>query len=156
MSLEHRRAQVSVEFIIIVGIIMLIVVSLLPYITKQNELNKAVAAARDGATYGAAMRGLGFKGGGVDAVPEGVIRIERVERVEVNLSHDPPWYLLRIHIAAPSYIVNHANSSSVSRTICNQALRQMYYAFNGEYPNTGNTSRVNTSSYSFTCGYSFD
>ncbi len=48
------KAQVALEYIIVVGAMLLIVTSMLPVITKQAELSKATAAVRDGATYGAA------------------------------------------------------------------------------------------------------
>jgi len=152
---QRRRAQVSVEFIILVGLMLLIAVSLLPHITKQNELNKAVAAARDGATYGAGIRGLGFTSG--NDAPEGKIRINNIEIVDEGECGDLHCYSFKIHILAPAYIKSNLNySTTVGQTILTQSKYSLYYAFNGEYPDGAAIGRINTSYYSFGGGYTFD
>ena len=46
---KSEKAQTAVEFILIVGAFVLISVILMPKILSSIELNKAIAAARDGA-----------------------------------------------------------------------------------------------------------
>lgn len=48
----NNRAQISVEYILIVGLLLAMILVVYPYALRENELNKAVAAARDGATQG--------------------------------------------------------------------------------------------------------
>ncbi len=155
--ITSRKAQVSLEYIIIVGVMLLIVTGIIPIISKHGELNKAVAAVRDGATYGATLRGMGFKPEGDEDIPEGVIKISGVDLINKGKCGDRHCYMLKIHILAPDYIKSNSTyKSSLGSSIRTQALRQLYYAFNGEYPGSSVIGSVNTSYYSFTCGYSFD
>ncbi len=150
------KAQVALEYIIVVGAMLLIVTSMLPVITKQAELSKATAAVRDGATYGAALRALGFKAGSSSYVPEGAIKIKEIELVDKGTNGNLKSYMFRIHIIAPDYIKDNSNySNRVRASVCTQALRQLYYNFNGRYPGSIIGS-VNTSYYYFTCGYTFN
>ncbi len=149
------KAQVALEYIIVVGAMLLIVTSMLPVITKQSELSKATAAVRDGATYGAALRALGFKAGSSSYVPEGAIKIKEIELVDKGTNGNLKSYMFRIHIIAPDYIKDNSTySNRVRASVCTQALRQLYYNFNGRYP--GDIDSVNTSYYYFTCGYTFN
>jgi|GEM_PF-1636430 len=155
---REQKAQVGVEYIIIVGLLLSMILIVYPYALKQNELNKALAAARDGAVYGASLRGMGFKGEGVKEVPEGIIKIVRVEP-EFQDSITVPgkdWYKLKIYISAPDYIKDNSTyANSVRGTITNQALSYIYYTFNGNWPPGGIVpgNRVNTNYYSFTAGW---
>jgi hypothetical protein len=56
----REKGQASLELIIITGVIILIVISILPFVTQQNTLNKAVVAARDGGTYAISMLNMGY------------------------------------------------------------------------------------------------
>lgn len=150
----EERAQISLEFVLIVGAFLVIAITVFPVITKQNELNKALAAARDGATFGAGMRGIGFTSG--NPTPEAVIKIDRLELLFQNKTGDLDEYQIKIYIIAPEYIKNNsAYRASVAGTIRNQALSSIYYTFNGEWPPGGIVSRVNTTHYSFTAGNTF-
>ncbi len=144
-----RKAQVGIEFIILVGALLVMVIAVFPYILKTNELNKALSAARDGATFGAAMRGVGYKSGSVEA-PPGKIKIKSVTLERLGKCGDLECYRFKIVIMMPSYYSS--NSSyvrSVRGTIRNQAMRFVYYAFYGDYPSKSVIYRVNTSYYSF-------
>lgn len=44
----NERGQISVEYILIVGLLLAMILVVYPYALRENELNKAVAAARDG------------------------------------------------------------------------------------------------------------
>lgn len=154
----NNKSQIAVEYILVVGIFVLMVVTLLPYITKQNELNRALAAVRDGATYGAAMRSLGYKASSAESLPAGVIRISRVELVNLGTKSGKEAYGFVIHILAPESIKS--NSSYRLRlggTIRTQAYRQLYYVFNGEYPPSSFNWSFSTERFYFTCcNYTFD
>lgn len=153
----NNKSQVAVEYMLVVGIFVLMVVTTLPYITKQNELNKALAAVRDGATYGAAMRSLGYKALNAEPVPEGVVKISQVEMVRTGVRNGKEAYGFVIHILAPDSVK--ANSSyrlRLGSTIRTQAYRQLYYVFNGEYPPSFRWN-VTTERFYFTCcNYTFD
>ncbi len=148
-----RDSQIAIEFIIIVGIVLLIVVAVTPSIMKQQELNKALSAARDGAAFGAGMRGLGFEGAGVNEVPEGIVKIEKIELVTGGIESGLQKYTIRFYVSAPEYIKTNPSCTftTVGATITNQALRYVKYAFTGAWPGS-TVSRVNTSYYTFTAG----
>ncbi|WP_457555225.1 hypothetical protein [Candidatus Pyrohabitans sp.] len=150
------RGQISIEFLILIGAIMVMVVAVFPFILSTAELSKAHAAARDGATFAAGMRGLGYRGADVDPVPEGAIRVLRVDMVEAGNYNNLTWYRFDITANAPEYIsTNTSYTSSICGTIRTQVLRHVYYAFYGEWP-SGSISRVNTARYSFTAGCRFE
>ncbi len=145
--MSSNRAQVSIEFIILVGALLVMVIAVFPYILKTNELNKALSAARDGATFGAAMRGVGYQSGSVEA-PPGRIKIKSVTLERLGRCGSLECYRFRIVVMMPSYYSPYVNS--ITRTIRNQALRFVYYAFNGDYPPPKPPlHRVNTTYYSF-------
>jgi uncharacterized protein (UPF0333 family) len=56
----YERGQVSLEFVLVTGVIFVVVISIFPYITEQNILNKAITVARDGGTYGVSMLNMGY------------------------------------------------------------------------------------------------
>ena len=144
---KSKRGQISLEYVIVIGLILAMIIVVYPYILKQNELNKALAAARDGATYGASMRSMGYRGSGVNEAPEGMIKIHKIELVDAGTYDGLKWYRLEIYIIAP----NDLQIGTISTSIRSQALRYIYYAFNGNWP-SGGVSRVNTNYYSFTAG----
>ena len=156
MRLGDPRGQISIEFIILVGAIMVMVVAVFPFITRANELSKAHAAARDGATFAAGMRGMGYRGVDVEPAPEGVIKVLRVDMVKVGNYSSLEWYRFDILLSAPGYISeNTAFTSRICSTVRSQALRHVHYAFYGSWP-AGSISRVNTTRYSFTAGCDFE
>ncbi len=149
------RGQVSLEFVLLVGLAVIVSIMVFPFITKQNELNKALAAARDGAVFGASARGIGFAGQGVNVIPEGTIRIDELRLAGQGKLGNLDWYKIEIRVRAPGYIKNNTqHRTSAGGTIAGQSLRYIYYAFNGEWP-SGIVSRVNTTSYSFTANTTF-
>ncbi|HEQ78391.1 MAG TPA: hypothetical protein ENI78_02065 [Euryarchaeota archaeon] len=156
-SRADRKAQAALEYIIVVGVMLLIVTSMLPVITKQAQLSKATAAIRDGATYGAGLRALGFKASKSNYVPDGAIKIKEIGMVNNGTNGNLKSYMSRIHIIAPDYIKDNSTyTHRVGASVCTQALRQLYYAFNGRYPGGGKIDSVNTSYYYFTCEYTFN
>ncbi len=44
------KGQVSIEFVLVVGAVLTMVIVAIPLILKNAEMNKALSAARDGAT----------------------------------------------------------------------------------------------------------
>ncbi len=155
MSRPIEKGQVSLEFVMLVGFAIIVSIIAFPFIAKQNELNKAVAAARDGAVFGASARGVGFGGEGVTTIPQGTIKIDELRLSYQSKLGNLDWYKIEIRVKTPDYIKNNTQySSSVDGTVTNQSLRYVYYAFNGEWP-SGIVSRVNTTSYSFTANATF-
>jgi hypothetical protein len=155
--LKNCSGQVSIEFIILIGAIVVMVVAVFPYITRANELSKAHAAARDGATFAVGMRGMGYKPLNDKELPPGVVKITKVEMVKVGNYNGLVWYRFNISVYAPDYIADNSTyGQSLCGTIINQALQYIYYAFNGRWSDNSILSRVNTSHYSFTATCTFE
>jgi Flp pilus assembly pilin Flp len=91
---REERGQASIEFILVVGAILVMVVAGIPIIQKNAEMNRGLTAARDGATKGAAMRGLGYAGDGVTPQPSGAIKILNITPEYQGPSGDLEHYKL--------------------------------------------------------------
>jgi type II secretory pathway pseudopilin PulG len=150
-----RDSQIAIEFILIVGIVLLIVVAVTPTIIKQQELNKAVSAARDGATFGASMRGMGFHGD-VNEAPEGIVKIEKLLLEEQPPEDGKTWYQIRFQVSMPEYMKESSTctQTTVGSTITNQALRYINYTFTGTWQ-SGTVSKVYTDRFKFTAACDF-
>lgn len=158
-TLRDSRGQISIEFIILVGAIMVMVIAVFPYILRSNELSKAHAAARDGATFAAGMRGLGYKGGNVNELPSGVVKITGVEMIRVGNYSNLDWYRFSISISAPGYMIDDptCTQSSIGMSTVRQAIKHVCYAFYGNWSGEGCTSlSVNTTYYRFTATCNFE
>ncbi len=154
--MHNEKGQVALEFVILAGLMLVIAVIVFPYVTRQNELNKAMAAARDGAVFGASMRAVGFRGEGVKEISEGVVKIESLELENQGQVGDLQWYRIRFNVSAPGYMQENSTctQSSIGGTITNQSRRYIYHAFSGNWPSTL-ASSVNTTSFSFTTACDF-
>lgn len=149
---EH--GQISIEFILILGAVLTMAIVVIPMVLKSAEMNRGVTAARDGATKGAAMRGLGFSSGSGNVA--GVVKIINITTIYLgNTSTGLDRYQLKFYISAPSNMIDNPTcvSSSIGGTIRRQATSSMNYAFTGEYSN--NFAAVNGSYYSFTTSCEF-
>ena len=155
----NERGQVSIEFIIVAGAILLISISIYPLALQQQELNKAVTAARDGASYGASLRGMGFTPEGKGSLPGGTVKIERMTVNKTGaMIGDLEEYQITFFVYAPVNMQGGGNcgaaGNELGSTIINQSLSSIYRAFYGNW-STVPSGRVNASSYYFTvtCQY---
>jgi hypothetical protein len=132
MKQENERGQVSLEFIMLVGIVLVIVLTIIPYILKENELNKGLAAARDGAEFGASMRGMGFYSSTTDPEninPEGVIKIDRIEYTILDNPSGLDNVTISVYVRGPAYL----KTTSVYGTIKTETQRFIGKAMSGKY-----------------------
>lgn len=155
----NNKAQISVEYILIVGLLLSMILIVYPYALKENELNKALAAARDGATYGASLRGMGFRGEGARETPEGIIKAIGIRYSVTNtVSPETNKIVVEVYIDAslPSYITGN-DKLAVGRTIERHTKRYIAYAFSGVwYPMTLNLPYLKETSgsyYTFNVNY---
>lgn len=149
---REPNAQVAIEFIIIVGIVLLIVVAVTPTILKQQELNKAVSAARDGAAFGASMRGMGYYTSNIQPEnrnPQGIVKIKEIipNSQGIEASTGKEKYQIRIRAVSPNYLSENYKST-IESSIENYARSYVNYAFTGVYQ--GGFNPVYTSYYRFT------
>jgi hypothetical protein len=152
--MSDEKGQISIEFILIVGAVLTMVIVGIPMILKNAEMNRGLTAARDGATKGAAMRGLGFSSTGGNVA--GVVKIINMTPIyKGNTSTGLDKYQLKFYLSVPSDMIDNPTcvQSSIGGTIRVQATSFMNYAFAGEY-STG-FAAVNGSYYSFTTSCEF-
>lgn len=151
--IDDDKGQISIEYILVIGAILIMVIAGIPVIMKNAEMNRGLTAARDGATKGAAMRGMGFSSTGGNVA--GVVKIINITPEYQGNVNGTDRYLLRFYISVPSNMIDNptCTSSSVGSTITNQALRYMHYSFNSEWlPVVGS---VTGSYYRFTASCDF-
>ncbi|NOZ77206.1 MAG: class III signal peptide-containing protein [Euryarchaeota archaeon] len=147
--MKDKRGQVSVELILVTGLILVMAITTYPYILKQQEMNKAVAAAREGATAGAALRGMGFSTTGGNEM--GIVRLEDMTLTKTNTSGERDVYEITFYLSAPDSLKTNSNCwmTSVGNTVRMQARRHIYYAFTGQWVDNL-PDGVNTTYYRFT------
>jgi hypothetical protein len=148
--MRRERGQASVELILIAGFILLMAILVFPYVVKQQEMNKAVAAAREGATTGTALRGMGFSAdGGND---DGLVRVERMTVTKTGTYGDLDQYQIKFFISEPTDMrtSNNCMNDGITGTILNQARNHIYYAFNSQWYSGTVPNGVNTTNYRFT------
>ncbi len=125
---SKERGQVAIEFILVVGAMMVIIMYTVPLVTRHAELNKGIAAARDGAQFGASMRGMGFTSTEIKN-PPGVIKIDRIE---YDITENPDGVddvEIWIYVREPPEL----KTSSIYTTIGKEAQRFIGKAISGEY-----------------------
>ncbi len=126
MNRGTSKGQAAIEFILVVGAIMVIIMYTFPLITRHAELNKGIAAARDGAQFGAAMTGMGF--GSTGGSTPGVIKLERVD---YTIQDDSVIITIRVR-GFPEH-----NTDAIKTTISDQAQRYIVKALTGEWKDIG-------------------
>jgi len=128
---EEEKGQVSLELVLITGFLLLLVVITILPILKTNELNRGLAAARDGVSYGATLRGMGFVGEGVSSNEEGVIQIENLTyQISSNSGLDGrDGVEIWVHVRGPSYL----NTASVRSTLRTQSKRYVAHVLQGDW-----------------------
>lgn len=145
---KGQNGQASVEIAIVTGAIFLIVVSVLPYITDANTMNKGISAARDGATFAQTMLNMGYASGGT-SLPRG----DRVSVDDISYSTDtttsPGTKIVEITLT-----ISGTSDTDVADEIVNQAGNSIYYAYNGEW-NTSTEGTVQVGDYRFEVSYQF-
>jgi len=153
----NERGQVSIEFIIVAGAVLLVAISIYPFAMQQQELNKAVAAARDGASYGAGLRGMGFTPEGGGSLPGGVVKIERMDVNRTGMAGDLKEYNINFSVYAPANMRGGTDCSApgneLGGTIINQSLSYIHRAFYGTWNATTPIVNTSYSSFTVTCDY---
>ncbi len=144
---KGQKGQVSIEIIIVTGAMFLIAISVIPYITDADSVNKGVSAARDGATFSKTMLNMGYAAGSV-SLPTG----DKVNIDDIAYSVDTSTP--GIKIVTITFTISGTSDTDVADEIVNQASNSIYYAYNGAW-NTGTGGTVNVGNYRFVVTYQF-
>jgi uncharacterized protein (UPF0333 family) len=128
MRMRDEKGQVSIELILVVGAVLSMVVVIIPMVLKNAEMNRGLTAARDGATKGAAMRGMGFSSSGGNEA--GVVKIVNITSSITEISDSQDNVSITFYAKIPSNM----DSVTVCDTIETQSQRYTAYAFTGQWP----------------------
>ncbi len=147
---SRDKGQAAIEFIFVLGAMVLIIFYAFPFVSRHAELNKGIAAVRDGAQFGASMRGMGFTSSEIKNSP-GVIKIDRIEYYITENQNELDNVTITIYVRGPPEL----KTTSVIGTIRSEAQRFTAKAISGEYTNfksdrTGEYYRF----YPIQCSYS--
>lgn len=152
--LREQRAQTSVELVVLTGVVIVIAFSLFPTILREVELDRALAAARDGAEFAVSMRGMGYDSPtGKINIPPGAIKIKNLELVDKGMKGTKTKYLIRVYAVAPSYIASNSTyTNSIGNNIRQYSRGYIYKVFHGSFDPSLND--VETDRFIFSIGYS--
>lgn len=149
--MKNERGQVSFEFILIVGLVLLMVVTIMPYAMAQHEFNRAIAAARDGAQLGAAMIGLGYKppDSTFKANNTGPIKIVGMRYEYYGKLYNRSYYNITLRISGPPN-TKILERKEIAEEIEDESRRFMNMTFSGKFQHS---LRIFTSRYYFQVSY---
>lgn len=129
---SQERGQASIEILLIFGAILVIVISVVPAISRQAELNRGIAAARDGATFGASMRGMGFYSSTTSESNKNIPGVIKIDRVDYTITDNPTGVddvSITIYVRGPAEL----KTTSVTGTIRTETQRFIGKALSGSY-----------------------
>lgn len=139
--LKGQRGQTSIEIAMVTGVIFLIVVSVIPYITEVNVMNKGLSAAREGATYAQTMLNMGYATN--TSLPLGdKVLLEGISYIE-DTTTEPGIKIVNITLT-----ISGTTNGAIATEIKNQAANYIYYSFNAQWnTSTGGTVNVGTTRF---------
>lgn len=139
---KGKNGQVSIELVLVTGAILVIAITVVPFIIHENMINKGVSSARDGATFAQTMFNMGYAVGGV-SLPTG----EQVKMDSIAYSLDTTT-TPDTTIVAITLTLSGTATTAVATEIVSQAGNSIYYAYYGSWNSTTNGA-VSTGKYLF-------
>ncbi len=140
---KGSRAQVALEFVLIAGAVIIMAIVALPFITNQLTLNKANAAARDGATAAINMFNIGYT---VTFPPLGEIKgpTKPMRLREANLAYTGTTnnirsYEIRLVVDFPDDETS-VNKNNLELAIGAQVMSYVNYAFTADWLSFNNAT----------------
>ena len=143
---KGQRGQTSIEIALVTGVIFIIVISTLPYITDANMVNKGVSAARDGATFSQTMLNMGYSSGDI-SLPRG----ERVHVDDISYTEETSGSIKIVRI---TLTISGTTDDDVATEIKSQAGNYINYAYNAQW-NTSTGGKVYVGDYRFIVSHVF-
>jgi len=153
---EESRGQVSIEMVLLAAAMMLMGIIIYPFITTEITLDKASAAARDGATAMVGIFNMGYKftpaPGETYEGPQKSMRLKEVNLVYTGAANDIRYYSLNAVIDFPEDETS-VNKTRVGNTVLYQAMNHLNYAFTSTWFSADDDSdSVNVSNMVFYYG----
>ena len=143
---EGQRGQTSIEIALVTGVIFIVFISALPYVTDMNMMNKGIGAARDGATYAQTMFNMGYASGGI-SLPRG----DRVHVDDISYSEET---INGTKIVSITLTISGTTDDDVATEMKSQAGNYIFYHFNSEW-NTSTGGTVTAGDYRFVVSHVF-
>ncbi len=97
-----KKAQAGIELLIFVGVFLILSITLVPYVLKNNELNIALTCARDGATYGLHVLKLGYSEN--ETVYKYHVKIDKILILDKGKEDNKKKYQIRAVVFADSRV----------------------------------------------------
>jgi hypothetical protein len=147
---KNQRGQTSVEIAIVSGAILMISVTMFPYLVEANTLNKGISSARDGATFAQTMINMGYTSDDFSGatLPQGDrVHVDRVGYlVEREYMPDTDRVSITLTISGTS-------DNNIAQQVQNQAGDFIYFNFYGAWPSTSTYGVVEMEGYQFMVSY---
>jgi len=122
-KMKGERGQASVELTFALAIFLFMALVAYPYVTRNSELSKCTAAARDGATYGIAMLNLGYTPPSYGGTPPR--SPYKLRSVDYSISGTTVTFACSI---------NGTSDTAVNDEVKRQMMRFVYKSVSGDWP----------------------
>lgn len=160
------KGQISAEYVLVMGFMLIIVLVFASFLGEQNELNMAMAAARSGAEEGTgacsfAIYDYGtYKNKSYETKKPTLLNPSSIKIVKINWRIHPKnpnpteygktwtWYQLQIYATAPSFYTE-ADKDSAGGIINYYAIKSIAGVFNTTYLSAGIENRAYGNRYKF-------
>ncbi len=135
---KGRRGQVSIELVTLAGIMVIMGILVFPFITNEITLNKAHAAARDGATGLVGLFNMGYKFTISPTIiiegPQKPMRLKEVnlDYIYTNVSSGTRAYFVNVVVDFPEDETS-INKTLLGDAIVFQAMNSMNYVFTSDW-----------------------
>ena len=113
------RGQISLELVLVVGLIFVIVMGIAGILGEDNELNQAMGAARSGAEEGSSIAAYGFSDNSSGYTLTGNTRLlgpTSIKIINVNYTQNNTNIQLGITASAPT-VTNTADKTALGNVI---------------------------------------
>ncbi len=144
-----KKAQAGIELLIFVGVFLILSITLVPYVLKNNELNIALTCARDGATYGLHVLKLGYNVSNEQSLAKYSenLKLDKVEILYIGKSEEKRKYRIKAIISGCDNL-NSSEKSSLYALLRNFMKSYVSYCVSEKY--SGGFSNVETEYHIFT------
>ncbi|MEE9595036.1 MAG: hypothetical protein V3V92_06515 [Candidatus Hydrothermarchaeales archaeon] len=133
---KGRRGQVSIELVTLAGIMVIMGIMVFPFITNEITLNKAHAAARDGATGLVGLFNMGYKFTISPTMiiegPQKSMRLKQVNLDYLYTVNGTREYEINLVVDFPDDETS-VNKTSLGNAIVFQAMSSINYAFTSNW-----------------------
>lgn len=130
------KGQISAEFVLVIGLVLIIVLGIVSFLGEDNELNQVMSAARSGAIEGANMDSFGIypndkfnEYNSANSTHKRVLGQTSVKIIRINYKKNDTAIQLNITASAPS-VTNPTDRNALGDRINFYARQSICESFN--------------------------